>query len=61
MDDEVECPHCREINKFYPFPIWVSIFGFLIVIFVFIFLYAQYVMVKNKSDTCLATLRHHTK
>ena len=55
-----ECPYCREVNKYYPFPVGISVFGFLLVMFIVILVYFQYFMLNKRNVTCLRLLdRHH--
>ena len=60
VEPPVECEHCREVNKYHPFPVGMSIFGFLLVMFIIILVYFQYYMVRKQSDMCEVLLtRHH--
>lgn len=53
-EDRGECPHCREVNKYYPFPLWISVLGFFIIGFVIAFIYLQYLVARKNNEECEA-------
>jgi len=58
-DDPDECPHCREIKNYYPFPMTVLIICAVIIIFVVCLLFIQYTFVSKENKVCQGLLGDH--
>lgn len=63
LTDEIlntsECPHCREINSYYQFPLWLSIIGSILIILTISYVYIHYFIAKKQSSVCEALLHQH--
>ena len=54
-----ECPHCREITEYYPFPMTVLIISSIIIIFIVLFLFMQYMFLSKERNVCQTLLDGH--
>lgn len=57
MANDGVCPTCQEANQYHPFPVGYVVFGFLMIVFLFLFLYAQYVHARKETSVCMRKLQ----